>query len=155
MVVVAGCISNILAEEHGGVKLADAYGIYAEEIHELRKTLHVHCSRRSKDGMGPGCKSCTLEMELSYMRIRETKPKMVWESAATFRTHVDSTRGDSKLPPSPSPCSLLALPLLPSSPRLLLVSSSSPPRTSSSHLLASPPRLLASEWCLKNPPLLR
>ena len=36
------------------------------------------------------CLSCTIEMELSYMRVRETKPSLVWEisPASGFSTLV-------------------------------------------------------------------
>ena len=86
---------------HLGVKLAQGYVTYADEIHTLHRSLRKHCSTPAKQpaavakkngnkadsggaggnrtGKLPNCPSCTLEMELTYMRLRQTRPRVVWE----------------------------------------------------------------------------
>ena len=61
------------------LNLAASYSKFATELLDLHKLLRAHCQRPSKDGVKPRCLSCTLEVELSYMRLRETRPRIVWE----------------------------------------------------------------------------
>lgn len=59
---------------HLGVQLARAgYSKYGAELKALHRTMNAYCVKPVK------CFSCTLEMELSYMRLRELKPRVVWE----------------------------------------------------------------------------
>ena len=61
---------------HLGVSLAArGYAIYARELHALHTVLTRFCALPS----APLCLSCTIELELSYMRLRDTKPAVVWE----------------------------------------------------------------------------
>lgn len=66
---------------HLGVELASSYATYASEIQQLHQTLRDHCARPSVKNHSqlPRCLSCTLELELSYMRLRRTRPRVVWE----------------------------------------------------------------------------
>mmetsp|Transcript_41703 Transcript_41703/g.109986 ORF Transcript_41703/g.109986 Transcript_41703/m.109986 type:complete len:293 (-) Transcript_41703:423-1301(-) len=59
---------------HLGVQLAQTgYPMYGAELKALHSTLNEFCKQRVV------CLSCTLELELSYMRLRELKPRVVWE----------------------------------------------------------------------------
>jgi hypothetical protein len=71
---------------HLGLELArNGYAKYGPELRALHKTLHAFCEPK-----GTLCLSCTLELELSYMRLRETKPRVIWEisPASGFSTQV-------------------------------------------------------------------
>lgn len=64
---------------HLGVELArNGYSAYAEELRALHSTLASFCST-PEGGNPPRCMSCTLEIELSYLRLRMAKPRVVWE----------------------------------------------------------------------------
>jgi len=66
---------------HLGVALArTGYPRFAAELVELHATLAQFCSTPDKaGGVPPRCMSCTLELELTYMRVRMAKPRVMWE----------------------------------------------------------------------------
>ena len=89
-------VSASVLPPHLGVELASSgYAEYAAEIHELHGLLRAHCARRVSlrasrravlgfagaegESLQPKCLSCTVELELSYMRLRQTRPRVVWE----------------------------------------------------------------------------
>ena len=74
-----------LHTEHLGLSLAThGYAKYASELRDLHRMLTVFCKTRGWNGASPQCLSCDAELELTYMRLREVRPQLVWEiSAAT------------------------------------------------------------------------
>ena len=70
---------------HAGVQLAALYPDFAHEIHGLHSLLRNFCDGAPPNDVLLGqagsvrCQSCTVEMELSYLRLRATKPRVVWE----------------------------------------------------------------------------
>ena len=72
---------NAMTTAHLGVALArTGYPRFAAELVELHATLAQFCSTPDKaGGVPPRCMSCTLELELTYMRVRMAKPRVMWE----------------------------------------------------------------------------
>lgn len=67
---------------HLGVQLAaSGYPTFAAELLELHRLLRAFCKppRANAWQRRPACLSCTLELELSYVRLRTTQPQLVWE----------------------------------------------------------------------------
>ena len=65
---------------HLGVELSRlGYPRYANELRELHQTLNAFCNPQVPGAEVPRCMSCTLEIELSYLRLRTTRPRVVWE----------------------------------------------------------------------------
>ena len=88
---------SLVPSTHLGVHLARiGYQKYGAELRELHQVLHDFCAVPKT-----ACLSCTVELELSYMRLRETNPSVVWEisPASGFMTltilHALSANGNN------------------------------------------------------------
>lgn len=70
--------AGLSAEEHASeifraaTYIFQGYSHYTDELEQLHTRLKEFCHEVS-------CLSCTVDMEITYLRIRKTRPELVWE----------------------------------------------------------------------------